>query len=114
MGPSGSGKTTLLNLLSTIDTPTSGKVTINRRNVTSLSKNKLAKFRRNELGFIFQDYNLLDTLTIGENILLPLTLQKRKVKEMRKKLDQEKKQHENKSSVKKRIKEVTIRQKKRA
>ncbi|WP_188456808.1 ABC transporter ATP-binding protein [Virgibacillus oceani] len=86
MGPSGSGKTTLLNLLSTIDNPTSGKVIINGEVVTSLSKNKLAKFRRREMGFIFQDYNLLDTLTIGENILLPLTLQGEKVKEMEKKL----------------------------
>jgi len=113
MGPSGSGKTTLLNLLSTIDTPTSGKVTINRRNVTSLSKNKLAKFRRNELGFIFQDYNLLDTLTIGENILLPLTLQKRKVKEMRKKLDHVTKQLGIESIVQKRIYEVSGGQKQR-
>ncbi|WP_099157582.1 ABC transporter ATP-binding protein [Virgibacillus ndiopensis] len=86
MGPSGSGKTTLLNLLSTIDNPTSGKVKINDETITSLSKNKLAKFRRKEMGFIFQDYNLLDTLTIGENILLPLTLQGEKVKVMEKKL----------------------------
>ncbi|MFB4170009.1 ABC transporter ATP-binding protein [Virgibacillus sp. JSM 102003] len=86
MGPSGSGKTTLLNLLSTIDKPTFGKIEINGKNVTSLPKNKLAEFRRNEIGFIFQDYNLLDTLTIGENILLPLTLQGRKVKEMERRL----------------------------
>ena len=86
MGPSGSGKTTLLNLLSTIDTPTSGRIRINNQPVTSLSKHKLAIFRRRQLGFIFQDYNLLETLTIGENILLPLTLNKVKVKEMDKKL----------------------------
>ncbi|WP_404451465.1 ABC transporter ATP-binding protein [Virgibacillus necropolis] len=86
MGPSGSGKTTLLNLLSTIDTPTSGKIEINNEKVTSLSKNKLAKFRRKEMGFIFQDYNLLDTLTIGENIVLPLTLQGEKVNVMENKL----------------------------
>lgn len=86
MGPSGSGKTTLLNLLSTIDMPTSGKIEINNEKVTSLSKNKLAKFRRKEMGFIFQDYNLLDTLTIGENIVLPLTLLGEKVNIMEKKL----------------------------
>lgn len=86
MGPSGSGKTTLLNILSTIDKPSSGRVTINNSTITSLSKNNLAKFRRENMGFIFQDYNLLDTLTIGENILLPLTLNKIKVKEMEKKL----------------------------
>lgn len=86
MGPSGSGKTTLLNLLSTIDKPTSGKVMINGQTVTALTKNKLAKFRRQEMGFIFQDYNLLETLTIGENIVLPLTLQKRRVKEMEERL----------------------------
>ncbi|WP_404458234.1 ABC transporter ATP-binding protein [Oceanobacillus kapialis] len=87
MGPSGSGKTTLLNLLSTIDSPTSGTVTINDTTVTNLSRNKLATFRRRETGFIFQDYNLLETLTIGENILLPLTLNKWKVKDMKKSLD---------------------------
>ncbi|ASN06869.1 ABC transporter ATP-binding protein [Virgibacillus necropolis] len=86
MGPSGSGKTTLLNLLSTIDIPTSGKIEINNEKVTGLSKNKLAKFRRKEMGFIFQDYNLLDTLTIGENIVLPLTLQGAKLNVMEKKL----------------------------
>lgn len=86
MGPSGSGKTTLLNLLATIDKPTSGKIMINNEKVTSLSKNKLAKFRRKEMGFVFQDYNLLDTLTIGENIMLPLTLLGEKVNIMEKKL----------------------------
>ena len=86
MGPSGSGKTTLLNLLSTIDSPTSGTVTIDQTTVTNLSRNKLAAFRRKETGFIFQDYNLLETLTIGENIMLPLTLNKWKVKEMKNRL----------------------------
>ena len=59
MGPSGSGKTTLLNLISTIDTPTTGKVEMDGKNPHQLKKNELAKFRRNELGFIFQDFNLL-------------------------------------------------------
>ncbi|ASK61048.1 bacitracin ABC transporter ATP-binding protein [Virgibacillus phasianinus] len=86
MGPSGSGKTTLLNLLSTIDTPTAGKISINNEKVTSMSNNKLAKFRRKEMGFVFQDYNLLDTLTIGENIVLPLTLLGKKVTVMEKQL----------------------------
>ncbi|MGG4492823.1 ABC transporter ATP-binding protein [Brevibacillus reuszeri] len=74
MGPSGSGKTTLLNMISTIDSPTSGAVLLNGTNPHQLKKKKLALFRRRELGFVFQDFNLLDTLTIGENIVLPLTL----------------------------------------
>jgi putative ABC transport system ATP-binding protein len=86
MGPSGSGKTTLLNLVATIDTPTSGQVRINTSDPSTLSKNTLAQFRRRELGFVFQDYNLLDTLTIGENIVLPLTLDKCNVKEMEQRL----------------------------
>lgn len=74
MGPSGAGKTTLLNILSTIDAPTSGVVRINGTNVQSLKESEISKFRREKLGFIFQDYNLLDTLTIEENIALPLVL----------------------------------------
>lgn len=76
MGPSGSGKSTLLNILSTIDTPTSGEITIDGQNIVSMSEVELSDFRRNKLGFIFQDYNLLDTLTVQENILLPLALSK--------------------------------------
>lgn len=76
MGPSGSGKTTLLNLISTIDRPSSGKVLINGQEPHKLKKEKLAKFRRKELGFVFQDFNLLDTLTLEENIILPLSLEK--------------------------------------
>lgn len=74
MGPSGSGKTTLLNMVSTIDSPTSGEVLINNQNPHSLSPDQLALFRRRELGFVFQSFNLLHTLTVKENILLPLTL----------------------------------------
>ncbi|QGH33437.1 ATP-binding cassette domain-containing protein [Gracilibacillus salitolerans] len=88
MGPSGSGKTTLLNVLSTIDRLSAGTLTINCEEITRLSKGKLAKFRRREMGFIFQDFNLLDTLTIAENIMLPLTLDGWKVKDMENKLAQ--------------------------
>ncbi|MBW9146698.1 ABC transporter ATP-binding protein [Clostridium sp. CM027] len=74
MGPSGSGKTTLLNMISTVDKPTSGEIRIKDINPLTLKGDDLALFRRRELGFVFQDFNLLDTLTIGENIVLPLTL----------------------------------------
>lgn len=74
MGPSGSGKTTLLNMISTVDKPTSGEITIKNKNPLRLQGDELALFRRRELGFVFQDFNLLDTLTVGENIVLPLTL----------------------------------------
>ena len=86
MGPSGSGKTTLLNLISTIDKPTSGKITLGDKEPHKLKGDDLALFRRRELGFVFQDYNLLDTLTIGENIVLPLTLENVSVKEQDEKL----------------------------
>ncbi|MDA7025579.1 ABC transporter ATP-binding protein [Bacillus sp. CLL-7-23] len=86
MGPSGSGKTTLLNLLATIDQPTNGDLIINGTNPAKLKDQKLALFRRRELGFIFQDFNLLETLTIRENILLPLALDKVRPKEMESKL----------------------------
>lgn len=76
MGASGSGKTTLLNCISTIDRVTSGKIIINNKDITKLKGNALNKFRREELGFIFQDFNLLDTLTAYENIALALTIQK--------------------------------------
>ncbi len=74
MGASGSGKTTILNCISTIDTVTSGHILINGKDITALNSKNLAKFRREELGFIFQDFNLLDTLTAFENIALALTI----------------------------------------
>lgn len=82
MGPSGSGKTTLLNCISTVDSITTGKITINEKDITKLKAKSLEKFRRDELGFIFQDFNLLDTLTAYENIALALTIQKREAKEI--------------------------------
>ena len=94
MGASGSGKSTLLNCISTIDRVTAGKIIINNQDITKLKGNKLNKFRREELGFIFQDFNLLDTLTAYENIALALTIQKvnsheidKKVKEIAQKLE---------------------------
>lgn len=76
MGPSGAGKSTLLNLLATIDTPTAGSIQIENVEIQTLKENALADFRREHLGFIFQDYNLLDSLTVQENILLPLAIAK--------------------------------------
>ena len=87
MGPSGSGKSTLLNIISTIDMPTSGEVIINLKNPHELKGQALSNFRRNELGFVFQNFNLLDTLTIGENIVLPLTLEGISISEMDKRLE---------------------------
>lgn len=81
MGASGSGKSTLLNCVSTIDTVTSGSVIINGADVTRLKQAKLTRFRREQLGFIFQDSNLLDTLTARENIALPLTIARTPAKE---------------------------------
>lgn len=94
MGASGSGKTTLLNCISTIDKVTTGHIIINGADITKLKGNSLNKFRREELGFIFQDFNLLDTLTAYENIALALTIQKvnvteidKRVKDIAKRLD---------------------------
>src|SRR5699024_5173999 len=83
MGPSGSGKTTLLNIIATIDEPTTGEVLIEGDNPHQLNKNQIAKFRRRHLGFVFQDFNLLHTLTVEENIVLPLTLDGARVKDMK-------------------------------
>ena len=76
MGASGSGKTTLLNCISTIDTVSAGSILLEGRDITQLKPKELARFRRENLGFIFQDFNLLDTLTVGENIALALTINK--------------------------------------
>ncbi|MGZ3673791.1 MAG: ABC transporter ATP-binding protein [Ktedonobacterales bacterium] len=74
MGPSGSGKTTLLNILAGLDRPTSGALWLQGQNMTTLKASELALFRRRNLGFVFQDFNLLDTLTLAENVALPLSL----------------------------------------
>ena len=94
MGPSGSGKTTLLNCISTIDKATSGKILVAGDDITRLNSKKIAKFRREKLGFIFQDFNLLDTLTVYENISLALSILRvksdeidRRVKDIAKRLN---------------------------
>src|SRR5690625_1868065 len=86
MGPSGSGKTTLMNTLSTIDNFNSGDVWLEGQSLLDLKKKSLRSFRQKKMGFIFQDYNLLDTLTVKENILLPLALQKEKTEVMEERL----------------------------
>lgn len=86
MGASGSGKTTLLNCISTIDRVTAGHIIVSGEDITKLKGNKLNKFRREELGFIFQDFNLLDTLTCYENIALALTIQRVKPQEIDKRI----------------------------
>lgn len=88
MGASGSGKTTLLNTISTIDKVTSGHIFVDGEDITKLKGNKLNKFRRNKLGFIFQDFNLLDTLTGYENISLALSIQNKSYKEQKKKINE--------------------------
>ncbi|WP_342526058.1 ABC transporter ATP-binding protein [Chryseomicrobium sp. FSL W7-1435] len=87
MGPSGSGKTTLLNILSTIDQPTSGALVIDGQDPQELTAKQAALFRRERLGFVFQDFNLLPALTVEENIVLPLTLANQPLSEMEKRLN---------------------------
>ena len=82
MGASGSGKTTLLNCISTIDQATAGQIYVNGTDVTKMNEKSLARFRREQLGFIFQDFNLLDTLTLEENVILAMTLHKKKKQEI--------------------------------
>ncbi|WPC40084.1 ABC transporter ATP-binding protein [Clostridium sp. JS66] len=88
MGPSGAGKTTLLNLLSTIDVPTTGNIIFNGKDITQLKNKELSLFRRDKIGFIFQDFNLLDTMTVEDNIALPLALSKVNHKEIQNKVKQ--------------------------
>ena len=86
MGESGSGKTTLLNILAALDKPTSGQVLLNGRDIVAIREKDIAAFRRDNLGFVFQDFNLLDTFSVRDNILLPLVLSGRPFREMEEKL----------------------------
>lgn len=88
MGPSGSGKTTLLNLLSGIDKPTSGEVMISGEKLSNMDGDDLALFRRKHLGFVFQEFNLLDSLTVKENIMLPMVLEGKSNTDMEEKLQE--------------------------
>lgn len=87
MGESGSGKTTLLNILASLDRPTEGDVKLSGRSLSAISEKEISSFRRNNLGFVFQDFNLLDTFSIKDNILLPLVLSGKKYDEMNSKLE---------------------------
>ena len=87
MGESGSGKTTLLNILASLDKPSSGQVLLNGRNIVDIKEKEISAFRRDNLGFVFQDFNLLDTFSIQDNIFLPLVLSGKKYDEMSRALD---------------------------
>ncbi len=86
MGESGSGKTTLLNILAALDKPTSGHVLLNQKSLTDVKEREMAAFRRDNLGFVFQDFNLLDTFSLQDNIFLPLVLGGKDYKEMKRRL----------------------------
>ena len=86
MGESGSGKSTLLNILATLDKPTQGQVLLNGLDTQSIKSKEAAVFRREKLGFVFQDFNLLDTLSVKDNVLLPLVLSRYPIDEMNKRL----------------------------
>lgn len=88
MGESGSGKTTLLNILATLEKPTSGSVILNGQDITQIKDKKLAQFRLENLGFVFQEFHLLDSLSIKDNIFLPLVLARKSIKEMESRLQQ--------------------------
>ncbi|NLV76233.1 MAG: ABC transporter ATP-binding protein [Tissierellia bacterium] len=87
MGPSGAGKTTLLNILSTIDKPTSGEIYYESKNILNMKNRELSIFRRNNIGFIFQDFNLLDSMSVEDNMALPLALSKVNPKEIKEKIE---------------------------
>ncbi|CCX37584.1 aBC-type antimicrobial peptide transport system ATPase component [Clostridium sp. CAG:1013] len=87
MGESGSGKTTLLNILAGLDKPTGGEVFLNMRNIVTLNEREISAFRRDNLGFVFQDFNLLDTFSIQDNIFLPMVLAGKKYPEMKQRID---------------------------
>ncbi len=87
MGESGSGKTTLLNILAALDKATAGSVLLDQKNLAQIKDKELASFRRENLGFVFQEFNLLDTFTLKDNILLPLVLSGKSVKEMNERLE---------------------------
>ena len=86
MGESGSGKTTLLNILASLDKPTSGEVLLQEKNIVNIKEKEIAAFRRNHLGYVFQDFNLLDTFSLKDNIFLPLVLSGKDYKEMESRL----------------------------
>ncbi|NEU05362.1 MULTISPECIES: ABC transporter ATP-binding protein [Clostridium] len=87
MGESGSGKTTLLNILASLDKPTSGEVLLNGKNIVAIKESEVATFRRDNLGFVFQDFNLLDTFSLKDNIFLPLVLSGKSYNEMESRLE---------------------------
>lgn len=86
MGPSGAGKTTLLNLISSLDKPTKGEIILDGRDITKVKNKELSNLRRDKIGFIFQDYNLLDNMNLMDNIALPLALGKKKTKDIENKV----------------------------
>lgn len=114
MGESGSGKTTLLNILAALDKPTSGNVILEGRDLSKIKEKDVAAFRRDNLGFVFQDFNLLDTFTLEDNIYLPLVLAGKNYKEMSERLDEISKRLGIQSLLKKYPYEVSGGQKQRA
>lgn len=114
MGESGSGKTTLLNILAALDRPTSGEVLLNEKSIVSINEKEISAFRRNNLGFVFQDFNLLDTFSIEDNIYLPLVLSGKTYEEMNQRLKPIAKELEIDSLLKKFPYEISGGQKQRA